>query len=173
MKNVLLAQGEALRKHHAKFACSHESKSLRRRAIKGGTLQYVYQCVRCGEVSLQAVARAKAYELCGGNEPPPLDAELAISWKQTKKEAQAKVAEAASNEFWSGYTAYLASPAWSSKRRQVLERATGKCEGCREQIPAEVHHLSYDHVGQEFLFELVAVCHACHERLHPKANEPA
>jgi len=30
----------------------------------------------------------------------------------------------------------------------------------------EVHHLTYQHVGHEFLFELVAICRECHTRWH-------
>jgi hypothetical protein len=29
-----------------------------------------------------------------------------------------------------------------------------------------VHHLTYAHVFNEFLFELMAVCDECHDRLH-------
>ena len=35
----------------------------------------------------------------------------------------------------------------------------------------QCHHLTYENVGEEFLFELVALCSDCHERLHQKRRE--
>ena len=64
------------------------------------------------------------------------------------------------------YRRYLASDAWQRRRSRVLQRAGGRCEGCGEHPATEVHHLTYDHVGDEFLFELVALCSECHRRIH-------
>ena len=69
--------------------------------------------------------------------------------------------------WWAEYDAYLASPEWAARRDLVLDRAGGICEGCRCARATQAHHRNYDHVGDEFLFELVAVCDACHRRLHP------
>lgn len=69
------------------------------------------------------------------------------------------------------YAAYLRSPAWASLRRQILLRAGFVCEGCGAKPAEEVHHLNYDHIGGEFLWELVAVCQECHHRLHPEHGE--
>ena len=67
------------------------------------------------------------------------------------------------------YRRYLASADWQSVRERVLRRAWGTCEGCLEAPATEVHHRTYAHVGDELLFELVAICRPCHERLHPKS----
>ena len=64
------------------------------------------------------------------------------------------------------YGRYLASPAWKAKSRLVLLRAQGICEGCRLRPATEIHHTTYDHVGDEFLFELVALCRPCHDKFH-------
>lgn len=64
------------------------------------------------------------------------------------------------------YHAYLQTPEWWSKRGLVMARASGLCEGCRMAKASEVHHLTYDHVRHEFLWELVAICRDCHQRLH-------
>jgi len=71
------------------------------------------------------------------------------------------------------YTKYLLSPEWAMLRSKVFQRViardgVGVCEGCREQIATQVHHLTYEHVGHEFLWELVAICEDCHKRLHGK-----
>lgn len=71
------------------------------------------------------------------------------------------------------YAEYLASQEWWDKRELVMERAGRVCEGCRQADATEVHHLTYANVTREFLFELVALCHACHERLHAQREEPS
>lgn len=50
--------------------------------------------------------------------------------------------------------------------RRVLERANHVCEGCGVNAATEVHHKTYKNVGNEFLFELVAICRPCHQRYH-------
>jgi hypothetical protein len=71
------------------------------------------------------------------------------------------------------YHRYLASAEWKSRRERVMERAGGLCEACRVQPATEVHHLTYAHIGNEALFELVAICRPCHQDLSPaKARLP-
>ena len=68
--------------------------------------------------------------------------------------------------FWEKY---LRSPQWKARRDARLRAVGYKCERCGINGPSarlEVHHLTYEHVGNEFLFELVALCHCCHERIH-------
>lgn len=69
------------------------------------------------------------------------------------------------------YRDYLKSQEWAIKRAKVMRRANYRCEGCGDKPAAEVHHLTYEHVTQEFLFELVALCGDCHERIHIKLGE--
>ena len=64
------------------------------------------------------------------------------------------------------YREYLLSPEWKALRRKVIDRCGGLCEGCREERVTQVHHLTYAHVRDELLFELVGLCDACHERAH-------
>lgn len=73
------------------------------------------------------------------------------------------------------YAGYLKSEEWALRRDLVLQRAGGRCEGCRLKAASEVHHLTYEHVTHEFLFELVALCDGCHDRIHavqPKPEAP-
>jgi hypothetical protein len=64
------------------------------------------------------------------------------------------------------YQAYLLSEQWKNKRTKVLKRAQGICEGCLDVPATEVHHRSYEHVFDELLFELVALCEECHRKTH-------
>lgn len=65
------------------------------------------------------------------------------------------------------YHYYLTTDAWDRRRKAVLRRARNACEGCgRNNRPLQVHHMTYENVGDEFLWELRAVCDECHERCH-------
>lgn len=70
------------------------------------------------------------------------------------------------------YAEYLRSPRWKEIRDRVLQRAGHRCEGCGDAAAREVHHLTYEHVFGEFLFELVALCPSCHRRWHGIAVPP-
>ena len=61
---------------------------------------------------------------------------------------------------------YLKSYEWSVIRQKVLTRSGGLCEGCGFERATEVHHLTYERVGKEMLFDLVAVCRGCHGKIH-------
>jgi 5-methylcytosine-specific restriction endonuclease McrA len=64
------------------------------------------------------------------------------------------------------YHQYLQTPQWAERRALVLKRSAGLCEGCRLASAEQVHHTTYAHCGNEFLWELVAICRDCHERFH-------
>jgi len=75
--------------------------------------------------------------------------------------------QAQENEaWWRWYNAYLQTPAWNSRRMRVLARAGVLCEGCRIHNATQVHHLTYQRAGHEMLFDLVAICDACHDDIH-------
>jgi hypothetical protein len=81
-----------------------------------------------------------------------------------QQEYQAQRA-AADREWWRKYESYLQSPQWKRKRAAVLQRAAGRCEACYERKATEVHHSTYQHVFDEPLFDLHAICRECHERI--------
>ena len=172
MKQFHNAKVAAWHDHAQRFECPHGQTELRKRVVRGGAVQYVHQCQRCGESQRQPVAKAKALQACGGVEPPPFDTLLLESWEHRRNESAANIsAKFSRNAFFAEYDEYLASPAWARRRQLVLNRAHGKCEGCGERPPVQVHHLTYAHVTHEFLFELVALCGECHDRLHEEAPE--
>lgn len=67
---------------------------------------------------------------------------------------------------WARYNAYLRSPQWREISQRVLNRAQRVCDGCGKEPATQAHHLTYENVGAEFLWELRAVCNACHDRYH-------
>jgi hypothetical protein len=67
--------------------------------------------------------------------------------------------------WWDKYDVYLKSEKWQLKRNKVLERAKRLCEACGEAWATQVHHVTYQHLFDEPLFDLRAVCVPCHDRL--------
>jgi 5-methylcytosine-specific restriction endonuclease McrA len=64
------------------------------------------------------------------------------------------------------YHEYIRSEAWREKRRDVILRACGVCERCGLWPVVNVHHLTYDRVGNELLEDLLGVCSRCHREFH-------
>lgn len=149
----------------AEFSCRHETRELRRRVVKNGAVAYVRQCVQCGNTS-SAVKAEIALAEAGGNAIPDFDASAETQWRDQKSARYRQAADSLSGERSAEYSEYLLSPEWEAKRNLVFKRSRDTCEGCGERPADEVHHLSYAHAGNEFLWELVAICTSCHERVH-------
>lgn len=60
------------------------------------------------------------------------------------------------------YKAYLASPAWQTKRKAALMRAGHRCQACGRKGALQVHHLTYVRLTQELPTDLVTLCKSCH-----------
>ena len=153
--------------------CNHPKSEVRRMKCSNGTNQYKQQCLHCGSPTSAALSMEKAVRLIDG----PIrdwDKELHERWGAKCREATErrwkKFQDERANkdaEWWAHYSAYLKTPKWAAIRRAVIDRDQGLCQGCRKARATDAHHLSYAHVGDEFLFELISVCFACHQRLHP------
>ncbi|MFA5636906.1 MAG: HNH endonuclease [Anaerovoracaceae bacterium] len=74
----------------------------------------------------------------------------------------------------SEYKAYLQSDEWKRIRTRIRRRARGRCERCGVNVRDDIHHTTYERVGDERLEDLVAVCRHCHRYLHGKSDyDPA
>lgn len=72
------------------------------------------------------------------------------------------------------YHEYLASRKWAAKKDIVKFRSGGRCERCKNGSQRAVHHLTYEHVGDEYINELLAVCQGCHDYLSARTDyDPA
>ncbi|TAJ42431.1 MAG: HNH endonuclease [Reyranella sp.] len=161
---------QALREHYNR--CQHEKTDIREVTLSNGAQHFYRQCLRCGELTRSAIAKISV-----AGKVPPKDEGICERWKAQQERAYANMmqrfvrAQRSESDEWSrSYDEYLKSPQWRSKRDKVLKRASGTCEGCGERPATQVHHLTYKHVREEFLFELVALCDVCHDRIHPKPD---
>ncbi len=60
------------------------------------------------------------------------------------------------------YQEYLNSPHWQRLRVRILKRDGYKCTQCNETKELDVHHLSYDRLGQERDEDVATLCRRCH-----------
>ena len=162
--------------------CSHDDNSQILLTIKhqsGHNLRR-WQCQNCGAI---VGTSSKADEARFGITPVPFDFDKFTAHEVRAKEAQE--AEAASRqaeyrlqaaekqkrdrvEWFAWYTPYLSTDKWKSTRKRVLERDNYTCQACLRATATEVHHLTYDRVKNEPLFDLISVCEICHLAIHAK-----
>lgn len=151
------------------FRCTCEIKQPRKRIIKGGAVNYGLQCQNCGRFENKG---AKFF----GFSPPTamIDESISIKFKeradkhwQNRIKTQQDERDRAKQQWREYYDWYINSAQWRAKRQEVLERDNYVCCGCRKRKATQVHHLTYDHIGQELLWELVSVCDDCHQVVHP------
>ena len=165
-----LSTSESLRSRDDRL-CDHLRHEVRQRVDAAGRPFYQHQCLDCGARLGTAVAAAKA--LADGRQPAPFDEDLYEHGAEKlarQLDEQRAALNRAIDERWAekrqAYEAYLLSEAWRNKRAEALRRDEGVCQGCRARPATQVHHLTYSHLGDELLFELISVCADCHERIH-------
>ena len=67
------------------------------------------------------------------------------------------------------YTAYLHSKHWKTVRSVSLQNAGYKCQACStKDTILDVHHNSYDRLGNEDPSDLIVLCRSCHAKVHDK-----
>lgn len=159
------------------WRCNSAVFKVRRKLTPSGTEQYRWQCQNCGAAVGNALKKSPLENLANnsGKEIPVFDDALEkahthiklvradnISNAQRLKGDQDKAQHKAFREN------YMASPRWRNLRQLVIARCNNRCEGCGQSAVAHVHHKTYDHLGDELLFELVGLCAECHEKAHSK-----
>ena len=61
---------------------------------------------------------------------------------------------------------YLKSDYWKSLRLKTIAARDFKCEICGSESSLEIHHISYDHLGNELDSDLMCLCRNCHQIVH-------
>ena len=64
------------------------------------------------------------------------------------------------------YSEYLKSEKWREVRQKVIERDGYVCSVCGSKEDLCVHHLTYRHIYDETMEDLVTVCTNCHRDIH-------
>ena len=154
----------------SEFECAHLDTEIRYKTDSLGRTQYYEQCIHCGA---QASSAIKHDSIADKEHVQPFDQNLAdqreaikrARWQDlcTEQEINHRTR---TTDWWQRYKTHLKTPEWQEKREQVLERDGYLCQACLKRRATQAHHLTYDHVGNEPLFDLVAICKVCHAELH-------
>lgn len=143
-----------------------------------GLWNYCHYCKACGRKS-SPISNPRGDQTYHATDYDPKEAQRAKDSRANMGKWMGKLATYVSqadaamreDERRAEYENYIHSPKWREKRRQVMERCGGVCEGCKIKKAVQVHHLTYDNFGDELLFQLVGVCADCHGKCHPWKNQ--
>jgi 5-methylcytosine-specific restriction endonuclease McrA len=64
------------------------------------------------------------------------------------------------------YKVYLKTPEWLFRKTDAIVRAEYRCQICYSPDKLNVHHRTYDRIGQERPGDLTVLCKECHELFH-------
>lgn len=67
------------------------------------------------------------------------------------------------------YHGYLDSEEWKEKRKEALKKANNRCVLCNSTNNLQVHHRTYENVGDEKQNDLTVLCRECHSKFHEVA----
>jgi len=73
---------------------------------------------------------------------------------------------ASPKNFTNSYAEYMQSEEWWERRWEIIERDGGCCIRCKSTDDLQVHHLSYERLGDEEDADLVTLCLDCHNLIH-------
>lgn len=129
------------------------------------------QCKNCGNHA----GKTFKFEEIGGknnlNKIPLYDLEKQELFYERQRIANNKKYQSELEEKRKDYYAYLKSEKWKAKRIKVLHRDKYICQACLTNTATDVHHLTYKHIYNEPMFDLVSICRPCHEKLHDLEND--
>lgn len=147
-----------------RWKCSHELTRPTRYVQRNGVRYVRHQCAKCG-TSVKGPKMAELEKQGALIDSLPLwDESLARRWMERK--GQFEQMHRPFQARLDLYQRYLLSDTWKFKRTRVLRRDAYCCQACRQARADEVHHKSYQNIGDEPLFELLSVCKPCHTELH-------
>lgn len=65
------------------------------------------------------------------------------------------------------YRAYLNSPEWKLFRKEAIAHHGKVCNKCkRDELPVDVHHITYQRLYNELLIDVEILCRYCHKKEH-------
>lgn len=149
--------------------CQNPYIQVKQHEIAGG-FQLRKQCMTCGCIQGQSLKKAdypnhQRFELTNKLRH---DQYLDLRYKEGADRKAQYIAYFNKNRESAKlrqYDNYLQSPEWANKRQLVLQRDNFICQCCLQPKATQVHHLTYTHLYNEPLFELVAICVPCHESI--------
>ena len=153
--------------------CQCPNMVLTKREFKSGSTTwkaYQQQCLTCGASS--PMIKKDTLTARQILEAVPFDENLRQRYFQTRQaqfqeqqQAAQRAREQEREERRKFYHQHLDSPAWFKISRKAMRRDDYLCQGCLEAKATEVHHLTYERLGNELACDLISLCHQCHQRI--------
>jgi hypothetical protein len=137
---------------------------------KDHDLAFLYrQCIYCG--GSQNRTKPLSFKKFDNEIRGEFDIGSFERWHEKKGKEHKSLAESKRNfDFFNSpkykYYLYLSSPEWKAKRELVYKRDEYKCQKCLAKDVDDVHHLTYENLGNEKLIDLISVCRDCHIEIH-------
>lgn len=146
------------------FTCNHPQKEIRVKYDRLNRPAYIWQCLTCGQAISTAIKKDTIQNI---ERVVSFDYLLEDNYNNLKKLRREELSRqpTCNDSFWREYNAYLLTDKWKMKRLKVLERDNYLCQACLETQATQAHHLTYKHVFNEPLFDLIAICQPCHDQL--------
>ena len=143
---------------------NHNFIFVKKKSINGNYLLRK-QCKNCGESQSNGLKNNLVSNIL---ELPDFDENLYKIKEEYWREFYHKKEVKKNQEKWNEYQSYLQSDKWLLKRKKVLERDKHLCQACLTNKANQVHHLTYQNIYDEPLFELISVCPRCHDKIESK-----
>lgn len=87
-----------------------------------------------------------------------------------RKERVTMKYKCSTGEVVEGYPAYLRTKHWKDFRRKILgldrRKRKKSCSNCRSKYRLQVHHITYENVGNEKPEDVAILCGKCHQLHH-------
>lgn len=148
--------------------CNLPNLQYRKSITQNGNFQLYKQCLNCGYVP-RRLYKFKNDNNINIDEIQLLDklrSDAAISNQiDSMKNMSLTISNIKKTLFFSKLNQYYNTDKWKLKREKVLKRDNFLCQACLNKKAIQVHHLTYKHVFDEPLFELVSICIACHTKI--------
>jgi len=152
--------------------CEHKDIQLALQTLNDGHCVVRKQCNNCGAFIGKQISKSKVdinnlpngtTKFLNYEKKQNIIIQKIIAFHKKYTAKTKEYFENRKNQWYKEYQEYLKSSEWKVKRGKVLKRDNYICQGCLEKRATQVHHLSYKHVKNEPLFELVSICKECHD----------
>jgi 5-methylcytosine-specific restriction endonuclease McrA len=88
-------------------------------------------------------------------------------WKREYEIRDVRLRELGFNSYW----AYRSSADYMQRRAEARAAADGACAHCDATgMQLDIHHRTYERLGRESAWDLIALCPACHAAAHGRAQ---
>jgi len=61
---------------------------------------------------------------------------------------------------------YIQSDKWKILKEKRLKIANRSCEICKRKNNLQLHHITYERLGDEIIEDLIILCKKCHQQQH-------